>query len=428
MAADCSRRIATVAREERNVVTERENKKNILFVDDEKDVLDGLQNLLYKQRSRWNMVFALGGESALAELKKTPFDVIVSDMRMPGIDGATLLKKVRDDYPNIIRIVLSGHAERETILRAIPVAHQYLSKPCDAEALQVVIERAGDLHKLLKDDRIRNVIGKLDKLPATPRAYWELQRVVANPVVDIDEIAKIISQDPALSIKILQLVNSAYFGMAKHITSIGQAISYLGIDLLKGLTLTASIFAAMEERTPVRGFSLDAFQRHSILTARMAKQLFTDPKEMESAFTAGLVHDIGKIILAVGLPTRFDEMVKSATNTDRSFDAIEKEAIGVTHAEIGAYLLGIWGLPMSIVEAVAHHHNPLYTSQNSLNTVVGIYIADTLVTGTHNPHDKRAREDLIDKTLLESLGVMTEFKKWQAMAVKEAQTMNIANL
>src|SRR6266545_6839404 len=114
-------------------------KKRILFVDDEPAILKGLQNLLFRDRPRWEMVFANSGELAVRELAKAPFDVVVSDIRMPGMDGATLLNHVKDRYPTTARIMLSGHAEREAIVRALPALQQLLSKPCNAQTLRRAI-------------------------------------------------------------------------------------------------------------------------------------------------------------------------------------------------------------------------------------------------------------------------------------------------
>ena len=169
--------------------------KRILFVDDEQSVLSGLRNALRKQRSHWNMAFALGGQAALAELAKEPTDVIVSDMRMPGMDGASLLERVRDEYPGVARIVLSGHAEPEALMRATRVAHQFLSKPCDPETLRVVVERTCNVQLLLNDQKIRGVIGKLDKLPSAPRTYFELTQAVAQSGASNQEIAAIVERE-----------------------------------------------------------------------------------------------------------------------------------------------------------------------------------------------------------------------------------------
>ncbi len=118
------------------------SKKTVLFVDDELNVLEGLRTRLHRQRSKWEMVFVQSGREALERLAQGDVDVLVTDMRMPEMDGVTLLKRAQEEYPRVVRIVLSGHAELEAALRAIHVAHQFLSKPCEAGVIENVVERA----------------------------------------------------------------------------------------------------------------------------------------------------------------------------------------------------------------------------------------------------------------------------------------------
>lgn len=389
--------------------------KRILFVDDEPQVLEGLRDMLRKQRKHWDMVFAQGGPAALIELEKSTFDVVVSDMRMPIIDGAMLLTRVKEQHPSAARIILSGHAERESIVQALPVAHQFLSKPCDAALLRVVVERACELQRLLQDDRIRSVIGKLDKLPSVPHTYWELTQAAARSDVAITDLADIIEQDPAMAVKVLQLVNSAYFGLPQQLSSVRKAVSYLGTDLLKALALTVHAFGTMQVR-PMAGFSLEDLQRHSLITARMVKKLVTDPKRASDAFTAALIHDVGKIILAVGVPKLFAQVVRATRETGRPYHALEAEIIGVTHAEVGAYLLGFWGLPLSIVEAVAYHHTPGLVAEGTVDTLAAVHIADALLGEQTSKNRTPPCESLLDMAFVERSGLQDQLDDWRKIA------------
>jgi DNA-binding NtrC family response regulator len=140
--------------------------KRILFVDDESRILDGIRRMMRTERERWEMEFALGGEAALLAFDSGNFDVVVSDMRMPGMDGATLLTHIRDRSPASVRIILSGHTELEAAIRAIPVAHRFLAKPCDAVALRETLERACTLQDLLSRAEIRRVVSTIGELPS----------------------------------------------------------------------------------------------------------------------------------------------------------------------------------------------------------------------------------------------------------------------
>lgn len=377
--------------------------KSILFVDDEQQILDGLRDLLRKQRKQWSMVFALGGQAALDELAKRPFDVVVSDMRMPGIDGAALLTHVKELYPASARIILSGHAERDSIVRALPVAHQFLNKPCDATLLRVVVERACELQRLLQNENIRCLIGKLDKLPSVPHTYWELTRLAARPDVALEDLAAVVERDPAMTVKVLQLVNSGYFGMPQKLSSVRQAVSYLGTDLLKALALSVHAFGTLSPKAP-RDFSLENLQRHAVQAARMVKRMVPDPKRAGEAFTAALVHDIGRIILAVGVPDLLDEALRQERKSGKPSHLVERELLGVCHAEVGAYLLGVWGLPLPIVEAVAYHHSPSMASEGTADALALVHIADALLGGESGIHAADQANGLLDMEFVARAG------------------------
>jgi HD-like signal output (HDOD) protein/CheY-like chemotaxis protein len=400
--------------------------QRILFVDDEPAVLEGLQNLLRKERRRWEMVFAHGSAQALEEIGKAPFDVVVSDMRMPGMDGAELLQRVKDRHPGTARIVLSGHAEQDTSVRALAVAHRFLSKPCDADTLRVVIERTLQLRALLSDDAVRRVIGRLDNLPSMPRTYQELVRATGDPDASIADVARIVEQDAAMSVKVLQIVNSAYFGLAQKMTSIQRAVVYLGIDLLKGLTLVAHVFSTLE-RAHVTGFSLDRFQDRSLLCARLAKAFVKDSGRAEEAFTAGLVHDIGKLIVAMNLTRRFHEIVDEVRRSDppESLHAVETRRLGMSHAELGAYLLGTWGLPATVVEAAAFHHCPSAVSEGPCEVLAAVHVADALIdTSCSGEHDLPT-EQRLDMKFLARAGLAARLPEFRAIAEAERARVEV---
>jgi HD-like signal output (HDOD) protein len=394
--------------------------KRILFVDDEPQILDGLRNLLRKQRKQWDMVFAEGGQAALCELEKSAFDVVVSDMRMPGIDGATLLGRVKEMYPASARIILSGHAERDSIVRALPVAHQFLSKPCDASLLRIVVERACELQRLLQNEGIRAVIGKLDKLPSAPTTYWELTRVAARSDVAIGDLAEIIERDPAMTVKVLQLVNSGYFGMPQKLASVRQAVSYLGTDLVKALALTVHAFGTLAAES-IPGCSPEELQRHALQTARLVKRMVSNPEQAGPAFTAAMVHDIGRLVLVLGVPDVVARAVQEERETGKASYLVELELLGVSHAAVGAYLLGVWGLPLPIVEAVAYHHTPSLVKEGAVHALAVVHVADALLGGQSGVQAKNRTSALLDMEFLERAGMSQQLEElWQvAESIKQ---------
>jgi HD-like signal output (HDOD) protein/CheY-like chemotaxis protein len=395
--------------------------KRILFVDDEPQVLDGLRDLLRRQRHEWEMVFAPSGAAALRELEAAPFDIVVSDMRMPEMDGATLLAIVQQRFPESIRIVHSGPTALDAALRTVPVAHQCLAKPCNREDLRRAIERATLSKALLTDDAIRRAASGAEALPSAPGLYLKLVDALADPETSMADVAALVEADIALCAKVLQLVNSAFFGVGRQISSAKEAVTYLGMAPLRALALSAGAFQAFAPARPIDGFSIEALELHSALVAGLAAKLLTDRHESADAFTAGLLHDVGKLVLAAHHPDELAALLANARTDKRPLHAIEHEHAHVTHAEIGAYLLTLWGLPIPIVDAVAHHHAPTRLPTARLDPGAAVYIANLLVAQQQQDPDNSAEETL-DLDYLTALGVKDRLASWTQLAAEHVGT------
>jgi HD-like signal output (HDOD) protein len=392
--------------------------RRVLFVDDEPRILDGLRRMLRPQRHEWEVAFAPGGEAALAMMEALPFDVIISDMRMPGIDGAALLCRVRELYPQMVRIVLSGHTELSTALRVVPVAHQFLAKPCDAEMLRVAVERACHLKALLSDESIRRTVTALRDLPSLPRTYEALMTAVADPEVSLLKVAKIVEQDVGVSAKVLQLVNSAFFGISHSMTNIRSAVSYLGINTLKNLVLSVEIFRAFKPQGKLPGFSLEKLQYHAQLTAYIAARLPVPKHLAEITVVAGMLHDVGKLILAWKLSEQFEKVLGEALEARCPVYQVEERKNRFSHAEIGAYLLGLWGLPYSVVEAVALHHGPNRVPHQNFDAISAVFVANLLAHELEESADGGPSVYNLENYQEEfaTLGVGEMLPEWRAMA------------
>lgn len=352
----------------------------ILFVDDETKILEGLQRMLRPQRKEWEMAFAPGGQAALMMMEASPFDVIVSDMRMPGIDGAALLETVRQKYPSVLRIILSGYTELEASYRAVPVAHQFLLKPCDPDALRFAIERATGLMQVLSSKMLTSLVGSLRDLPSLPRTYSELRQILSDPEASIDQVVRVVEQDVAISAKVLQLVNSAFFGVTREISEMRTAVSYLGMTILQNLVLSVEVFRSFAPTKSIPGFSLEEFHQHSQLAARLASEIGKGARisNAVAVAVAGLLHDIGKLVIAERAPEHLARALRGVDEEKLPLYRIEEDLVGVSHAEVGAYLLSLWGLPSPVVEAVAHHHHPERVPQGNLDMISVIYLANQL--------------------------------------------------
>lgn len=396
--------------------------KQILFVDDEPKILDGLRRMLRPQRVAWDVAFASGGEEALSLMQSKLFDVIVSDMRMPGMDGAALLKIVSEKYPQVLRVVLSGYTELESSYRAVPFAHQFLLKPCDPESLVACIEAGTKLTNLLHGDAMAKMVGALGELPSAPRVYTELRLALSDSDAPIDRIVKIVEKDVAITAKLLQLVNSAFFGIARTVVDVKTAVMYLGVKTLHDLVLSVEIGRAFESKRRVDGFSIEKFEQHSSLTAAIAARICEGGKSTAQTMAAGLLHDAGKLVLADRMPELFTQAISIAGREGRPLFLVEEKLLGVSHAEVGAYLLSLWGLPYPVVGAVADHHHPERISESTWGPAKAVYVANLLA----HEHATRVTAETglvycqIDPAFMESAGGADSLRGWGEIAASLA--------
>jgi HD-like signal output (HDOD) protein len=390
----------------------------VLFVDDDLEVLDSLRHLLHRQERDWEMVFLSDPETALDELAVEPADVVVSDMRMPGMGGAGFLARVRDLYPGAARIVLSG--DGDAARRALPFAHQYLGKPCRSEPLVDAVTRTASLYTHLADPVLRTMVSSLDRLPTVPHVYLEITRLAAEPDATLDDLAASVERDPALVAKILQMVNSAWFGRRRRLTSVREAVQFLGTDVLRGLALGGQAFGTMAI-APFEGFSLEGLQRHSLHTARLAARLLEGQKGVDDVFTTAMVHDIGQVVLAAGRREEYADVRRRAKAEHRPFHEAEYDAFGATHAGIGAYLLGMWGLPFPMVEAIAYHHSPRRVANGERRLLAAVHLADVLMSTAEPDREDHTPEQRLDIGFLDACGIQPDLPRWSQLAREEAQ-------
>lgn len=388
--------------------------KRVLFVDDEPNVLDGLQRMLRPLRQEWEMEFVESGGAALEVLRDSHFDVVVSDMRMPGMTGDELLIEVMKRHPHVVRIILSGQSERDMIMKTVGAAHQFLAKPCDADLIKNTVIRACSLRDLLQSESIKSLVAQIDSLPSLPSLYAEIMRELQSPDTSIQKVGKIISEDVGMTAKILQLVNSAFFGLPRHVSSPAQAASLLGLDTVKALVLSVQIFSQFDQ-TKTHGFHLETLWRHSMVTGVYAKIIATaeeqERKMIDDSLMAGLLHDVGKLVLAANFPEKFSAAIALEAANGLSGWEAEREVIGHSHAEIGAYLLGLWGIPTPIVETLAFHHTPSICSADGFTPLTAVHVANCIenrgACGGQPKHDIE-----FDTEYLERLGLTERIPEW----------------
>lgn len=397
-------------------------KKRILFVDDETMVLEGLGRMLRGMRDQWDMRFAVGGPEALDVMAAETFDLVVSDMRMPGMDGLRFLTEVRAKYPNAIRVVLSGYSDQLLTMRAAGVAHQYLSKPCDAEMLRSTLTRAFGLQTLMADETIKRLVGLMDPLPSLPALYTEIVQELQSSDASIRHVGEIISKDPGMTAKILQLVNSAFFGIRRRVSHPADAATFLGLETIQSLVFSVKAFSMFN--TPVRESSITQIWRHSLATAVLAKRIAVGERagksEVDESFTAGLLHDLGKLVLSNNLTRRYGEVIQHAAESGTALCTVEREMLGTTHAEVGAYLLGLWGLPDPIIEAIALHHRPGDCIKKVFTPLSVVHAANALECELQASRRHSVPAQCLDLSYIAAIGKKDRLGEWRAWCLEAA--------
>jgi HD-like signal output (HDOD) protein len=388
--------------------------RHVLFVDDEPHVLDSLRDALRSRRAEWTMAFAHGSEAALEALAEQEYDVVVSDMRMPGMDGADLLARVRTVQPSTVRIVLSGYADLDVLMRATAVSHRFLGKPCDTSELIRVVERSCAIAELAEREDRRRTATRAAELPCIPGIYHQLTAVLNNPDASVEQVAALVEQDIAVSARVLQLANSAFFARSRQMSRITDAVVLLGLGTLKALVLSAGALGAFEPMPPIAGFKLEQIQRRAISVAAVVRRILEPGTEQDNAVAAAMLRDIGLLVLAVEEPERLGATLAASVAEHRPLADIEYDRFGVSHAEVGAHLLALWGLPHTIVEAVAFHHRPHAAHDPVLDPVAAVAIGDALV------REAEGRAASLDMEYVENLGVADRLPSWRVVAAAVA--------
>lgn len=364
--------------------------KRIIFIDDDENIGQAMKRMLRPMRNEWDMVFCTSGEEGLevmkeAEDREEPFDIVLSDMHMPGMHGSEFLQEVMNRHPHTIRFALSGSPSSSSIIQTASIVHQFLEKPFEPALLMQFITRAFALRDQLEQSGIKQLLLEMGGVPSVPTLYQEIMKEMQCEKPSVDKVAAIIEKDAGMSAKILQIVNSATYGLRQQVTNVVQAATLLGLSNIRNLVLAAEAFRPAEKCDLPGNFNLDTLWNHSLKVASFAKKIvLTESKNQkmaDDAFTAGLLHDIGQIILATQKTKEFGEALRIAQDTGKMLIEVEKDIFGATHAEVGGYLMELWGLPDVITEAITFHNIPSGIEDEEFAVVTALHVANYFCEG-----------------------------------------------
>ena len=394
-----------------------EMKQRILFVDDDERLLEMYRLVFEQEQEDWDIGFAHGPRQALEMMEEHPFDVVISDMRMPEMSGAELCTEIMKRYPKSSRLIMSGYADQEQIAKCLGATHQFIAKPFDIKQLKSTVWRVCALDGWLLDEKLRSVVAQLYSVPSLPSLYFRIMEAIQAPDSAIEQIGRIIASDPAMTAKILQLVNSAFFGIARRISSPAEAVQFLGVARVRSLVLSLHVFTCFDEQR-IKDFSIERVWKHSMTVGlvgqNIAKIQRAGREIAEECYVSGMLHDIGKVMLASSLPEQYGRAVGIATERRIPMTEAEREVFGVSHAEVGAYLLGLWGLPVNIVEAVALHHMPANCAVKEFSPLAAVHAASAF-ENEFSGSDTGIPAEALDEDYLSASGV-DDIEDWRDVA------------
>jgi len=397
-----------------------DDRKRILFVEDDPLLLDLMRDTLDDMTGVWDMAFVESGEEALRAFEEAPFHAVVSDLWMPGMSGAQLLQKVLVRYPATVRFVLSGCDDRELTASVLDRAHQFLRKPVDPAFLKSVLRRTFLLGSQVGDAHAKELVARIGRLPSVPALYQEITRLMGSERATVENLGQAIGKDIAMTAMILKLVNSAFFSLRQTVSTPGEAVSILGIDLLRSLVLAHGLFSQSGAfRYPT--FGLNHLWRHSVAVASATQQIAEMQGEGRSSaadyFTAGLLHDIGILVLASRFPEEYSRVLETSRNAGSDLETAEYHVLGATHGEVGGYLLGLWGLPPAVVQAASWHHLPRLQDTPGFTPALAAHVADSLLS--EDPEHEIFSTARLDEGYLRELGLWDRVPAWRAGLVHD---------
>lgn len=375
--------------------------QKILFVDDEPQILKALKRSFID--TEFTILLANSGEEALEILETETVDMVISDMRMPYMDGYELLRRIKEKNENIIRIMLSGYTDEKIVYKALlnNLAKSYLFKPWNNAELIQMIQHIFKVKEILNEPKLNELVVHQEDLPTPKDTYHKLNLLIAKDASS-EEIGHVIEADQSVCSKVLRISNSAFYGIKT--TSIKQAITYIGLNNVKDIVLSCSIFENLKLPHELHEYR-DMLWQHSSTTSYYLSAIYLkllNSKVPPEAFAVGILHDIGKVVILQNFPEVALKTFQSIKQGNfHEGTAIELEMLGFTHETLGGLLLEWWDFPFSLVESAMYHHHPENTSSLNRTLINALFIADQYALKKHG----YLNDIQIPITVLEQLGL-----------------------
>lgn len=387
---------------------------SILIVDDDRLVLRSLARALRRARPGWTIDTESRPDQALALLNQKTYDIVISDLDMPEIDGAQLLREVQKRKPSVVRIAFTGSQDSKSAMRLVGPAHQYLTKPLAPRDLLDTLERAMALGRTLKNPVVARVVSRKNALPMLSSTYVRLIDAIERE--DVEEAVSCARADPALAARVMQLASSALFGRIHAPRDLRTAVMVIGVNTLRALVLEQAVVTRLVPSPTT--ISVDDLQSRGMMTGILAREAMRLSELRDLAFIVGILHGVGHLVLAARAPKLYRRAQQVAMKDELSISEALLSTLQVSEAEVGAYLLGLWGLPELVVDVIARQHQPVeqgYRGHPDLR--LSLYLATRLAQNPAAPLRKNAGASLdLDEEAIERAGLGKELDRLRLRA------------
>lgn len=393
------------------------DRRRLLFVVGDKAQQQSLDQTLQPMRKRWHISVVVAVADQSSHLADGPFAAVVADAKLAERSGIQYLNEFSAHSLSTLRVLRCDGNDQAELKRHTGPAIQALALNADAELVEANLDRMILLDEWMSNPSVKTLVGRMKQLPSLPTLYTQVVTELQKPDASIEFVARLIATDPMMAAKILQVVNSPFFGLTSEITEPAAAVMFLGTERTKSLVLLAKVFSQFE-KSKCEGFSQEQLWRHSMATGAFARSIMMtetrNARLADMAFTAGLLHDVGKLLLAANLPAEYSGLIAQASRRNLSESEIEKEALGATHAELGACLLGLWSLPIPILHAVAWHHQPSLGPEKEFSILTAVHAANAF------DYEKKKAADapcavIVDFKHMEDIGKTEHLNTWRKL-------------
>jgi putative nucleotidyltransferase with HDIG domain len=386
--------------------------------------LELLQEQASGLSTTWECDFHAKGEAVLLAMANKSYDVVIANVRLSDMSGAELLHHVGKLKSNTLCIAVGDLAEQNLVIDYLGGTHRFIARPFEPKELVSMVRRSLSLDAWLASDQLRALLPKLRRLPSLPITYFEVLKQIESPNTNVQDVGAVIANDPAVTARLLQMVNSAAFALAQKITDPVDAVSHLGMETVRSLVLCLQVFTE-DETLKQAGISMEELWDHSLTVAKIARQIMLQltsaPRLANDAFTAGLLHDIGRIVLATNLPKAYREILESSRQSRVPLHIEEIKAFGINHTQVGAYLLGVWGMPVGFVEAAALHHAPGHTDTSEISLLTAVHVANVLAYA-EQPQENEIPPPPLDAEYLAKIGLPVDLDGWRKLLGNKSVT------